>query len=182
MAGLVTQLGLVLGFCLSHTVFTNGVLANDALANETPANDALANGALASGSVAAYVVLSLAAGPFCGAAPRLLRDRCVVTRTAGLAIVSAPWLADGVQMMASALDHEPLIATRLVTGTALLAMGIVLPLLINGSPRDCLRVLATAAGVLVLILVAGVLPPSGGWADAPADLYGPGAGLPAVGH
>ncbi len=157
LAGLVTQLGLVLAFCLSQHAFSGSPLSTQ--------------------TVATYVVLALVAGPFCGAAAGLLRHPCVVTRTAGLGIVSAPWVVDGVRMMASTLGQDPLVGARLVVGAGLLTLGIILPLAINGSPRDSLRNLGVAAGVGVFILVALVLHPGGGTQDTPPALRTPGLGL-----
>ena len=134
MAGLLTQLGLVLGFALSQSLFAGGPLATQSLVT--------------------YVVVALVAGPFFAAAAGFLRDPCVVTRTLGLVTVSAPWVVDGVRMMGSALDQDPQVAARLVVGAGLLAVGIALPLMINGSPRDSLRNLGVAAGLGVFIVVA----------------------------
>jgi hypothetical protein len=160
MAGLVTQLGLLLGFCLSQPAFSGSAPATE--------------------TVATYVVLVLVAGPFCGVAPGFLRDECVATRTLALGIVSAPWVADGVRMMVSALGHEPRVAARLVVGAALMAVGVALPLAINGSSRDSLRNLGVLTGLGVLMAVSVMLFPKAGGPDAPpADLSPPRIGLPA---
>ena len=124
-----------------------------------------------------YAVVALVAGPFLAAAAGFLRDPCVVTRTLGLGIVSAPWVADGVRMMASALDHDPRIVARLVVGAALLTIGIILPLMINGSPRDSLRNLGVVAGVGVFIVVALAFFPDDGWSGTPTELH-----LPRIGQ
>lgn len=157
IAGLLTQLGLVIGFFWSQPAFAGGPVATQA--------------------VVTYAVVALVAGPFFAAAAGFLRDPCVVTRTLGLAIVSAPWVADGVRMMASGLGPDPRIVTQVVAGAALLAIGIALPLMINGSARDALRNLGVVAGCGLFIVVALVLFPDGGWAGTTTDLH-----LPRIGQ
>ncbi len=103
----------------------------------------------------------------------------MVTRTVGIGIVSAPWVVDGLRMMASTLGQDPLIVARLVVGAVLVTIGIILPLAINGSPGDSLRNLGVAAGVGVFILVAVALHPEGATQDTPPAMRGPGLGLSA---
>ena len=150
-AGLVTQLGLLVGFFWSQPTFAGAPVATQA--------------------VATYAVVALVVGPFFAGAAGFLRDPRVVTRTLGLGIVSAPWVADGVRMMASALDQDPRIATRLVAGATLLTIGIALPLMITGSPRDSLRNLGVVVGLGVLIVVAVVFLPDDSWSGTPTDLH-----------
>jgi hypothetical protein len=151
MAGLLTQLGLVVGFFWSQAAFEGGTVATQALVT--------------------YAVVALVAGPFFAAAAGFLRDPCVATRTLGLAIVSAPWVADGVRMMASGLGPDPRILTQVVAGASLLAIGIALPLLINGSSRDALRNLGVVAGFGLFIVVALLLFPDDGWTGTPTELH-----------
>jgi hypothetical protein len=132
LAGLVTQVGLVLGYYGVKAAFTG-----------PPAFE----------SIVTYTALGVVSGPFFGTAGALLGDRRVSVRTLSLGLVSAPWLADGVRMTMATIDVQTRVVPHLVVAGCFVAVGILLPPVIGRSRRDWVPALAAALGLCAVIVL-----------------------------
>jgi hypothetical protein len=132
LAGLVVQLGLVVGYYVSEADLTDRPFATQSLVT--------------------YSAVACVAGPVLALAALHLRDRRGLLRTSSFAVVSLPWLLDGIRglMVAHAIHDHTLAAT--VIYTCYLAVGLALPAFIGGSTRSWLLSVGSALGVCGLAI------------------------------
>lgn len=137
-AGLVAQLGLVVGYYAGKHLLTSYPLSITSLVT--------------------YSAVAVVAGPVCGAAGAHLRDERSLIRIASLGVVSAPWLIDGVRGFLGVAEAGSNVVAKVAINTCLVAVGLVLSWLISRSKRDWSLSVVIAAGLTGVVILLDQLP------------------------
>ena len=134
LAGLVTEVGLVVGYYTTSEL--RGFAAD-------------------TNSVLIWIAAGLVAGPAYGAAGALLRSARGPVRTAAVGITGSIWLFEGMWTLWLAADSNS--GPGRIAGWSYIAIGLALPLLLGRSAGERLRALPFTVAGAALALTAGTL-------------------------
>ncbi len=136
LAGLVTEVGLVVGYY---------------------ATSELRGFAAGMNAVLIWITAGLAAGPAHGAAGALLRSARGLVRTAVVGITGSIWLFEGAWTLWLAADANSNSGPGEIAGWSYIAVGVALPLILGRSMGERLRALPFTAAGAALALIAVLL-------------------------